>query len=733
MTIAPIHLPVFALGFGAPALLWGTGLAATPLILHLLFRRKYRQMNWAAMKWLLDAMKKNHRRLRLEQWLLLAVRTLLILLVVLAMARPALDSPNPLLAAASSSAVHNVIVFDNSMSMLHTAGTQSRWERAKGLAQAILDDSQKGDLASLVVMGMPATAVVGDASPYLVAVSEEIDAITPQHGVAEIEPAMDLVSQILAKSSASRKRVYLITDMQRHTWMGSKETTQVSDLAEKLRSISSTAQFQILDVGTEAGNVAVTAVEQSEPVAVARRATIIRADITNFTQTVQNDIRAEILVDGQVEGTQRLDLPAGETRAVNFGLTFTEQGERVIEVRTQADGLPADDHRWLVAPVRNSLSVLLIDGQPSGEPFRSETDYLRVALSPEDEDGQPGLIRAEVRLESDLLDANLDEWDMVALCNVSQLTASELAVLQDYLNRGGGVLFFLGSQTNIAAFNQMLFDDGKGILPAQLSGFVGDLTNKQEHFSFDPLNYAHSLVVPFKDHEQAGLLSTKIFRYMKVQLPEETSAQVPLAFDSKDPAIVLANHGKGMVGLITTTADLDWNTWPISPSYVPLIQELTLQLVAGRVQREQFRVGQSLALPAPGKQQQVQATLLPPGDEAPTAIRSQEIGGISVFQFDQTDLSGVYRITVNGSDQSLPVPVNTWPEESDLTRLVPEDLRATFPGWEFTISDRFQSPRSATASATRHNGEIFRLLLYAALALAFVETFFAYKFGHHAG
>ena len=53
-----------------------------PILIHLLNRRKFREMRWAAMRFLLAAIRKNQRRIRIEQWLLLAIRTLLILLVV---------------------------------------------------------------------------------------------------------------------------------------------------------------------------------------------------------------------------------------------------------------------------------------------------------------------------------------------------------------------------------------------------------------------------------------------------------------------------------------------------------------------------------------------------------------------------------------------------------------------------------------------------------------------------
>ncbi|HKI18359.1 MAG TPA: BatA domain-containing protein, partial [Isosphaeraceae bacterium] len=75
-----MSLPLFwALGFANLPLLYGLAAAAVPLVIHLLNRRKFREVSWAAMQFLLAALRKNRRRIRVEQWLLLAIRTLVVL------------------------------------------------------------------------------------------------------------------------------------------------------------------------------------------------------------------------------------------------------------------------------------------------------------------------------------------------------------------------------------------------------------------------------------------------------------------------------------------------------------------------------------------------------------------------------------------------------------------------------------------------------------------------------
>ena len=76
------------LEFGSWTMLWWLGAGSAPILIHLLSKRRYRIMDWAAMRYLQNALRRKARRIRLEQWLLLLVRTLLILLMVLALAQP---------------------------------------------------------------------------------------------------------------------------------------------------------------------------------------------------------------------------------------------------------------------------------------------------------------------------------------------------------------------------------------------------------------------------------------------------------------------------------------------------------------------------------------------------------------------------------------------------------------------------------------------------------------------
>src|ERR1700722_1098943 len=121
--------PLFAFGFEHLPMLGWLVAAGVPLLIHLLSRRKQREVHWAAMTFLLAAVKRRSQRVRLEQWLLLLIRTLIVVLVVIAMAEPFINRSTMIVGP--SARTHRVLVIDGSYSMDFRSGDRSRFERAK--------------------------------------------------------------------------------------------------------------------------------------------------------------------------------------------------------------------------------------------------------------------------------------------------------------------------------------------------------------------------------------------------------------------------------------------------------------------------------------------------------------------------------------------------------------------------------------------------------------------------
>ena len=100
----------------------GLALCAIPILIHILNRRRFKVVEWAAMRYLLEAMRSNRRRLRFESLLLLAARCAVLFLLAMAIARPLGCADSSIAAFAGQKIGLHVIVVDDSYSMAYEAG-----------------------------------------------------------------------------------------------------------------------------------------------------------------------------------------------------------------------------------------------------------------------------------------------------------------------------------------------------------------------------------------------------------------------------------------------------------------------------------------------------------------------------------------------------------------------------------------------------------------------------------
>src|SRR3972149_6434833 len=98
-----------------PFILFGLAAAAIPILIHLLNKRKLRTIEFSTLSFLKELQKNTMRKITLRQWLLLLLRTLIIIFLVLAFSRPALKGNFGTIGSHAKTTL--VIVLDNTASM----------------------------------------------------------------------------------------------------------------------------------------------------------------------------------------------------------------------------------------------------------------------------------------------------------------------------------------------------------------------------------------------------------------------------------------------------------------------------------------------------------------------------------------------------------------------------------------------------------------------------------------
>src|SRR5215217_8268752 len=148
------------MGFLNPLLLFGLAAVSVPIIIHLLNRRKFQKVVWAAMRFIQTSVERNQRRMRIEDLILLVLRCLLLALLALALARPALKKAGVELFGQSK--VTGVIILDNSESMGMGDGSVTRFEKARKAAEQALETMPAGSATAVLLASDLVNGVIAE-------------------------------------------------------------------------------------------------------------------------------------------------------------------------------------------------------------------------------------------------------------------------------------------------------------------------------------------------------------------------------------------------------------------------------------------------------------------------------------------------------------------------------------------------------------------------------------------
>ncbi|MEM7199881.1 MAG: BatA domain-containing protein [Planctomycetota bacterium] len=720
-------------GFLHPALLWGLPLAAVPIVIHLLNRRRFQTVRWAAQQFLLAALKRNRRRLRLEQLLVLLLRTLAIALLVLLVARPQLGG------SAAGVRTHHVLCVDDSASMRERLGTSDVFaaarEQVATRAQELVAAGD-GDLVTLLrssTADRPALFGVQVGSDLEARVRETMQAWRASDQPARL-PA--LVSNALAHAArveaAGRTEIWLFGDQRAVDWLDDEGAAQ-PDLTAALRRIDPEHQrLTLVAVGPQdPENLAVAGLSCRDRLLLAGVPTEIEVEVVNRGQRRSAATEVAVSIDGRSRVVRRVaPLAAGEARTLALNHTFADVGYHGVVAALGPDRF-APDNTWALAVEAAAASrVLLVDGDIGDRPDEAETYYLAAAL-----DHSRAGIDLEVIPDHLLPDRELGLFDLIYLCNVPSPAPPVIERLEAYIEGGGGLVVFLGDQTDPRLYNERWAREGAGLLPARLVEVNGDVDNPR------PV-----VLNPDRDGLFAGatdivrdLLSYgRVGRWMALE--PATNARVVLrAGDERGPPLLVSQPAgdHGAVLLVATTADAQWSDLPRNPAYLVMAQEM--HRVAARVHdlgAQTFDSTGTLAVAldparyrpdvvvravsADALEQTFSAVIEEPGQPAVVTIPMARLDGFGLFELMLAPHDG-------GRERRL-LARNAPSAEGQLETLSAETWRRTYPA---ELHDRVTFAQRAGVGSPALAGlaDLWRPLTLAMLAAMLLESVLAWRFG----
>jgi hypothetical protein len=709
--------------FLSPLLIWGTLLGAIPLIIHLLNRRRFRRVEWAPMHYLKLTIQRNRRRIQLEQLLLLLLRMSLPVLLFFYLARPVLNPTGLEQWLGSSGRSSQVVVLDDSLSMGYAAGDASSFERAGQMAAALLASVRPHDRCTLVTTSAPRAPVVHEVEAVrrdeLAAAIASLT-LTATHAVWP--GVLEGLAEVLESCTYPTRQVTILTDLRKSGWDSS-----VKALARRFSE--SKVRVRVVDVGAdETANVSLQTLLPLDRTILAGAESGWEAVIRNDSPRALAGLKAILRVDDKPTEIGLPDIAPHELIRVPLTVRFPASGPHDLALELPQDALPGDNQRWAAVPVKDSLLIRLVDGEPSTEPFGSEVDYLAAPLSIGV--GAAEAWRVEVVQDHDFLSQRLEPADVLVLANVAAPTAEQAERLGRLVRAGMGLLVFTGPKLDIGLYNDLLFRGSERVMPCPLKSLVDE--NIRGLF-VEPLH--PSPLEKLLDLKPSALERVTARQIMTVDEQEDREHVRVLARwnnPARAPAVVERVLGEGRVLLWTTTADRAGNDWPVEPSFVLAVREAVRGAARPTPFTNTITAGERMRRVIHSNHQVTNARLNPPGGGEPQSLAAVPLGHetpdegpAAEVTVPDTRRAGSYRISWDegplGTQQDV-YAANPDSRESALERISAAELKSMLEPLDVEIAVA-RGNDTGLFSATGH--EIWRDLAISLFALLIIEAAFA--------
>ncbi len=658
--------------FVHPWMLLGALAALIPLLIHLFDRRRPRPHPFGAISFVLRSQRRTASRLRLKRLVLYTLRTIILVALPVALARPELRRGAQAAAIARGPAATS-IVLDASLSMRYQDGGTTLFERGRQQARDALRELLADEPANVLICG-PGVIPPPAASFNRGQLRELIDSAKPTFGIADINRCLDLAAQSLEENPMPGKRLVLISDLTAHALhLNLPPPTVQGANGQRLRP-------EVVIRDAAAGkqflpNRAVVDLKVEPALQLGPKSFQFTFTVRNFSPEPVRDLEALLKIGGQVVAKGFLDIPAQGASQKTLSYRFGSGGVFAGEVAISGDSLAADDQRSFVVAVPKEVRALIVNGEPSAVRYRDEAFFVQAAV------GAPGSPVRETTKDAEAAfhDA-FDQYELILLLNVSVPSPDVSRRLVDFVQRGGGLFISLGDHVEPELYNKHLM----ALLPLPLrvvktAAEADEPDADRKAAKLGKIAVDHPIFSPFTGAAREGLMSARFYKYMLLEAGSAAGAkgtEVLATFEDGAPAVAIARRGQGRVVLYTSTVDRDWSDFPIRTSFLPLIQRFSAFLSGSLEEREEIKavVGSPIALSAPGMAGMVTARA-PSGEMLP--VRAQDDGPFMIGPIEEP---GVHQVQ-DSSGRSIPelsFAAVLDPSESDLARIRPEELTAYF-------------------------------------------------------
>ena len=680
-----------------PAVLFGLLAASIPVLIHLLNLKKLKKIEFSTLTFLKELQKNKIRKLKLKQWLLLALRVLIILLLVTAFARPTLKgiALGGTTSAAKTTAVY---ILDDTFSMSAVDADGSYFNQSKQIIINLIKNLQEGDEAALVFVSDQGNE---DLKPTLDLdeISKEVKEADISYSSGTINHALIRASEIIDRSNNFNKEIYLLSDFQK----GRLSDESLPDLSRLLNDKVKLYTFNfsgkdLFNLGIDELKVNTQIFEKDKPVS-------FDVTVTNYSDQPAGNRVLSLFINGERSAQQSISLSPGESKSVTMEAVVKTTGYIDAFAELEDDDIVQDNKRFTDFYVPDKIpAAIFYDDQ-------DDIKFVETALSLT---GEAGTIKLTEKNSNQISSFDLSQFDAIIITGAANI--SNFDRLKAYLSNGGGLFIMPGNKSNAADFSRIT--SGLGLpVPEGTAGKVNEPSNA---VLFDKVEYDHPIFRNiFSGIEKKKLQSPDIYFHYKISSGGKGINIITLT----DGTSFLSDYkiGKGKALLLNTSPVLSWSNFPLKNIFAPLLVKSVFYLASKDMAESENFAGNPVTVTLSDVTLPQVRVKRP--DKTEELVNLEKSGSLNFITYSKTDVTGNYKF-YSGQKSVAEISINADPRESVVKYLSDQDFikyldGINFKGKHITIS-KSENP-SEIVMQSRFGSELWRIFLFAALITALVE------------
>lgn len=644
------------MSFLAPTLLLALApLLALPLLIHLLNKRFPKHFKFPTIELIKETMARRAKLHRWRHWILLALRTAFLILLLIAFMRPVLRrfGTNP----ADRGARSVLIVLDHSASMEHRGDGPASRERAVHEALKLVDSLAAADAVNVLLLEQnPASCFVEFSRDHAEA-RRFLSRLGPGLTRGDVTLAIAGAARLLSGATA-RPEVYFVSDFQRKNWANADFT-----------ALPPATRLFFVDVGpTRRDNRALVDARLGQAQVLAGDIVPLEIAVGNYSAE-RFDGRLAVAVDRRPALDQDVAIEPWSEGKITVPVPAGTPGVHLCEVRLPSDALEADNRFCLTLAVQEKEEVLIVTDGPTDE--RSTAFFLKTALNPFDREAGSLLPRL---IRSSDLDANRLAGVRKALfTQLDRLTPDACAATARFLFQGGGLICFLDGPADAANLEALEKAIGTAVLPVRLGArrsATNVVTGAQQIVRGD---FKSRYLRLFQGAGRQNLALLEFYDYW--QGGPTGVGEILLAYSDDSPAMAAFHHGMGTALLLNLSASELSSNLARQRLFPAWIQELIKAVATDEPPPAAYPVGEALHAEVWRSEWRDGEVRTPDGQ---TIAVKRELEGERYRVSFTPDRLGFY--TLGGDRPQCAFAVNTSPDEADLRPVDKDALPSDFAG-----------------------------------------------------